>query len=284
MRKFYLHTYDKSKTFDLNTASAFAAEPTGLGNAFAPVYKESDKGKHLTNVTPSFEPIVFKIYFNADGSDGYINYKSFLLFLAECGTSPFLLEYSDSVTDKYCDVVLKSATKTEKGEDGIFCETFTFERQTYWYEQIATSFSFRINNGASAYPLEFPFGFAGMTFSNSIRVKNAFFEPAPVLVKISGYIENRVRIYIKDITTNEIVSEIQLSRGIADGECVTIDPSTKKIIVTSPDGNVSNGYSLADKTKQSFLYLPQGEYYIGSSITANDSGSIEISVKRFLLD
>ena len=57
MRKFYLHTYDGSKTFDLNGKNAFAAEPKGLGNAFALSYKDSDKGKHLVNVTPSFENI-----------------------------------------------------------------------------------------------------------------------------------------------------------------------------------------------------------------------------------
>ena len=27
MRKFFLHTYDKKKSFDLNTESALAAEP-----------------------------------------------------------------------------------------------------------------------------------------------------------------------------------------------------------------------------------------------------------------
>ena len=39
MRKFILHTYDKSKSFDLNGNSALAAEPSGLGNAFSLSYK-----------------------------------------------------------------------------------------------------------------------------------------------------------------------------------------------------------------------------------------------------
>ena len=143
MRKFFLHTYSKSKSFDLNTESALAAEPTGLGNSFATAYKDSDKGKHLVNVTPSFEPIVLKIYFNADGSEGYANYKGLMLFLAMCGTTEFLFEYQDGVTDKYCDVVFKSATKSEPNEEGVFCETFTFERQTYWYERVEDSFALK---------------------------------------------------------------------------------------------------------------------------------------------
>lgn len=284
MRKFALHTYDRTKTFDLNNSSALAAEPTGLGNAFTPVYKESEKGKHLTNVTPSFEPISLKVYFNADGTDGYANYKSLLLFLAECGTSAFLFEYNDGVTDKFCDVILQSAPKSEITEDGLFCETFTFERQTYWYEQIETSFDFRMSADAPTYPLTFPFGFIGTSFSNSIRVKNLFFENAPIIIKARGYIESNIRVFIRSIDTNEIVSEIQLSRGNADGETIVIDPTTKKITITDADGNVSNGYGLTDKTKQSFLYLPQGEYYVGANITANDSGSIEVSIKRYLLD
>lgn len=284
MRKFALHTYDRAKTFDLNNISALAAEPTGLGNAFKTAYKESEKGKHLTNVTPSFEPITLKVYFNADGTDGYANYKSLLLFLAECGTSAFLFEYNDGVTDKFCDVVLKSAPKSEITEDGLFCETFTFERQTYWYEKIETSFDFRMSADESTYPLTFPFSFIGTSFSNSIRVKNIFFENAPIIIKARGYIESNIRVFIRSIDTNEIVSEIQLSRGNADGETIVIDPTTKKITVTDEDGNVSNGYGLTDKTKQSFLYLPQGEYYVGANITAKDSGSIEVSIKRYLLD
>ena len=149
MRKFFLHTYSKSKSFDLNTESALAAEPTGLGNSFATAYKDSDKGKHLVNVTPSFEPIVLKIYFNADGSEGYANYKGLMLFLAECGTTEFLFEYQDGVTDKYCDIVFKSATKSEPNEEGVFCETFTFERQTYWYERVEDSFALK-NTAADA--------------------------------------------------------------------------------------------------------------------------------------
>ena len=38
MRKFYLHTYDGAKTFDLNSDKALAAEPKGLGNAFSLSY------------------------------------------------------------------------------------------------------------------------------------------------------------------------------------------------------------------------------------------------------
>ena len=284
MRRFYLHTYDRSKTFDLNTASAFASEPSGLGNAFSPSYKESDAGKHLTNVTPSFPPIVFKILFNADGSDGYLNYKSLLLFLASCGTSVFILEYNDGVTDKFCEVILKSATKSEKGENGVFCESFTFERQSYWYEEISAVFDIKVEGGTSAFPLSFPFSFAGMTFSDSVRVSNQFFESAPVTITIKGYLENAVRIYVKSVETGQITAEIQLTRGIADGETVVIDPTSKKIIVTDAAGKVSNGYSLTDKTKQSFLYLPRGEYYVSSNISASDTGNIEISVKRFLFD
>ena len=49
MRRFILHTYDKSNSFDLNGETALAAEPQGLGNNFSLSYKESEKGKHLTN-------------------------------------------------------------------------------------------------------------------------------------------------------------------------------------------------------------------------------------------
>lgn len=283
MRKFFLHTYSKSKSFDLNTESALAAEPTGLGNSFATAYKDSDKGKHLVNVTPSFEPIVLKIYFNADGSEGYANYKGLMLFLAMCGTTEFLFEYQDGVTDKYCDVVFQSATKSEPNEEGVFCETFTFERQTYWYERVEDSFALK-NTAADAtrFPLGFPFGFFGRVFNKKQYVSNPFHIAAPITITISGQIADNIRIYIATLD-DKIVAEIKLLTNNVDGRVILIEPNTKKITVSQND-TVSNGYGLTDKTKQSFLYLPQGDYYIGSDMTQDDAGQIAFAIKRFLLD
>lgn len=283
MRKFFLHTYDKKKSFDLNTESALAAEPTGLGNSFTAAYKDSDKGKHLVNVTPSFEPIVLKIYFNADGTEGYANYKGLMLFLAECGTAEFLFEYQDGVTDKYCDVIFKSNTKTEISEEGVFCETFTFERQTYWYERVEDSFALK-NTAADAtrFPLGFPFGFFGRVFNKKQYVSNPFHIAAPITITISGQIRENIRIYIATLN-DEIVAEIKLSTNNVDGRVILIEPNAKKITVTE-NGTVSNGYGLTDKTRQSFLYLPQGDYYIGSDMTQDDAGQIAFAIKRFLLD
>lgn len=284
MRRFILHTYDKSKSFDLNGETALAAEPTGLGNKFSLSYKESEKGKHLTNVKPDFEQIQLAIYFNADGSNGYGNYKSLSLFLAECGTSPFLFEYNDGVTDKFCEVVSNAMPKTEKNADGIFVETFTFDRQTYWYERVEESFALKKTVAASSFTLHFPFGFAGMVFKNKYKVSNPFFVDAPIIIKISGDIAENIRLYLADMN-DKVIAEISLATNNADGTEIVIDPTTKKITVTDTEsGATRNGYGLTDKTKQSFLYLPQGEYYIGSNMTADDGGAIEMSIKRFLFD
>lgn len=283
MRKFFLHTYDKKKSFDLNTESALAAEPTGLGNSFTAAYKDSDKGKHLVNVTPSFEPIVLKIYFNADGTEGYTNYKGLMLFLAECGTAEFLFEYQDGVTDKYCDVIFKSNTKTEINEEGVFCETFTFERQTYWYERVDDSFALKNTDAdKTRFPLGFPFGFFGRVFNKKQYVSNPFHIAAPITITISGQIRENIRIYIATLN-DEIVAEIKLSTNNIDGRVIVIEPNAKKITVTE-NGAVSNGYGLTDKTRQSFLYLPQGDYYIGSDMDEKDAGEIAFAVKRYLLD
>lgn len=79
------------------------------------------------------------------------------------------------------------------------------------------------------------------------------------------------------------IEEIALDTNNKDGTEILIEPTTKKITITT-DGVSTNGYGLTDKTKQSFLYLPQGEYYIGANTTADDEGEIEISIKRYLFD
>ncbi len=290
MRKFVLRNRESS--FPLNTASALAAEPKGLGNAFKASYKESEKGKHLTNVTPDFEPIVLKIYFNADGTDGYRNYKSLSLFLSRCGSEPFVLEYDDGVTDKFCDVIFKSLTKSEIGEEGTFCETLSLERQSYWYEKLETTLALQKTGTAdNAFPLSFPVVFNGWSFINSVRINNSFHREAPVRITIKGAIagtaKGRIRyieIQLKSAYSGEVVSSIRLDRSMTDGETLVIDPEAKKITLTHADGKVENAYDMTDKTKQSFLYIPQGEFILEANITDEDSGSVEVSVKRYLLD
>lgn len=283
MRKFILHNLDKTKSFDLNGLNALATEPQGLGNTFDFLYKESEKSKHLVNVKPSFEPIVLKVYFNADGSDGYANYKSLLSFLEMCGKRKFLLEYNDGVTDKYADVVFKSASKTEIDEDGVFAESLTLQRESYWYEEVDEKFAL-MNTDAdkTRFPLGFAFGFSGQVFKTKQRVINNFFEEVPISVKISGYIKNNINLYITTLD-NVKIAEISLKTNGQDGRIITIEPQSKKITIEQ-NGVVTNGYHLTDKTKQSFLYLPQGEFYICSNMEGTDTGKIELSIKRYLLD
>lgn len=283
MRKFYLHTINKSKTFDLNTDAALATEPTGLGNAFDIEYKKSEKGQHLVNVKPNFDPIKLKIYFNANNTNAYLNYKSLLSFLAECGTSVFLFEYNDGITDKFCEIVSKTLPKSEIDTEGVFVEEFVFERQTYWYEEVAERFALKnTSEVASMFPLSFPFGFAGKVLQKRYKIINNFYMDAPITILISGNLKNNINIYI--MTLNEkIVGQIQLSTNNTEGTEIIIEPTTKKISVIK-NNQITNGYALTDKTKQSFLYLPQGEYFIGSNIDDEDTGKIEISIKRYLFD
>ena len=283
MRKFYLHTINKSKTFDLNTDAALATEPTGLGNAFDIEYKKSEKGQHLVNVKQNFDPIKLKIYFNANNTNAYLNYKSLLSFLAECGTSVFLFEYNDGITDKFCEIVSKTLPKSEIDTEGVFVEEFVFERQTYWYEEVAERFALKnTSEVTSMFPLSFPFGFAGKVLQKRYKIINNFYMDAPITILISGNLKNNINIYI--MTLNEkIVGQIQLSTNNTEGTEIIIEPTTKKISVIK-NNQITNGYALTDKTKQSFLYLPQGEYFIGSNIDDEDTGKIEISIKRYLFD
>ena len=49
---------------------------------------------------------------------------------SECRVSDkkeILFEYNDGITDKFCDVVFKSSTKSETSEENVFCN-FIFQR------------------------------------------------------------------------------------------------------------------------------------------------------------
>lgn len=282
MERFTLYTADKRRSYSLNTTAALAVEPTGLGNKFSIAYKESTDKKYMTNRKPDFEPIGLKIYFNADGSAGDINYKNLMDFICACGNEPFLFEYIDAAGKRFCDVILSNAPKSEISEDGLYVEDFTFDRLSYWYEEVAESFSLKSVSNRRKFPLRFPFGFAGKVFINSFTVKNDFYEAAPVVVAITGRIAANIKIYIAEKQSGKTVSEVALSTGSTENTTIIINAATKKITIS--DGvTTANGYGLTDKTKQNFLFLPPGEYTVGANITQEDSGEIDISIKRYLL-
>lgn len=283
MRRFTLYTADKRTSYSLNSQRVFATEPKGLGNKFDVAMKETSTGRQLSNIKPTFEPITLDLCFNADGSSGYANYKELMNFFAKCGRGAFIFEVNDGITERRCDVVLDTAEKSEIKEDG-FIEQFIFQRLNFWYEEVTERFSIKgIDATEYSFPLRFPFMFYGYSFTDSFEIKNDFYEQSPITLKISGAIENDIVVYLENLETAERVAEVALSTGNAEGTTITIDASNKKVLVD--DGvTVENGYSLVDKTKQSFLFLPQGRYKIGANITQDDRGAVQVSVKRYLLD
>ncbi len=283
MRKFILHNKEKTLSFDLSK-NVIVAEPKGLGNKFSLAYLETNSGKRLSNITPDFEPIQLPLYFNVNGKNGYANYKNFSNFLAACGLKPIILEYQDGITKKFCEVVFENLPKSEPNKDGEFKEDFTFQRQTYWYEEIEESFELKSTAAdATDFPLSFPFTFKGLVFKNTHRTNNKFIIAAPVIFRISGEIENPITLYVDNAITGERIGEIEFSINNEDGTEIVIDPTTNKITQITDDETI-NAYGFVNHNKQSFLFVPQGEYIIGCNLSSADAGKIELTIKRYLLD
>lgn len=284
IREIKLFSFDKKNSISLNDTRFLAGKISGLGNNYSISYHETSTRKVHQSIKPDFEPISITIYFNVEGNP-YRNYKYLMNFLMQNIGKVFPLEYSDGIKTKYCDVILKSIPKSEIDEEGVFCETFTFERQYYWYEEHEESFALKtIDSSKVTYPLPFPFGFAGISFVNKYTITNNFFIDAPVKIEINGPIGNNpILIKLNDETNSLTLKEIRINSNCSIGEKIIIDSANKKITKIS-DEIEENAYQLTDKTKQSFLYLPLGTFNIVSNLELTDKGSIEISIKRYLLD
>lgn len=283
MREIKLYSVDKKSFVSLNDKRFLAGEINGLGNNFSINYHDTQKGKIKKSVKPDFDPITITIYFNVEGNP-YRNFNYLMNFLAQNANKIFPLEYNDGIKKRFCDVIFKSASKSQISEEGVFSEQFIFERQYYFYEEQEESFALKtVDSSKVSFPLPFPFGFTGITFINQYTITNKFFEEAPIHFKIKGPIDNNP-IHIK--LSNEkgiVVKEIVLNAKCNIGDEISIDASTKKILYLK-NGVEKNGYEYTDKTKQSFMYLPLGTYTISSNLQITDEGSIEISIKRYLLD
>lgn len=286
IRKFTLFDINKYNSIELASNGIFASNPVGLGNNFESTYVQDNRFKQITNTRPLFEEISFDIYFNINGTNGYKNFNKLINFINYNGKQPLILRYKDGINEKFCRVMFKRMPKTEINQDGEFVETFVFDRLTYWYMEndLRISLQNAVPEEYVTYPLPFEFGFEGLSLQKEYTVTNNFFDSVPIEVRIKGELKENIELYIKNFNNDEIIQRVKfLINSSLNQEIIMSSVQNKKVTIIR-DGIEENGYGYIDMNYQTFLYLPQGTYVIGSSISNEDNGSINFSIIQYLLD
>ena len=266
--------YNSTKTnyFDLNPKSQkiYAHQLKGFGNEFEIFKSESFLTNRVTNVKPKFPDIEFTLI-----AKSYECFRCLIDFISANGTNKFILERGD----RFFDVYAKKLPKSEKNEFKILEEQFVFERISYAYIEETLNFTFDPSTGNTLkIPLNVPHKLVGYVFTNSGLINNTFFQRLPVEITANGDLEENLNIWVNDEFGNR-VSEILMTVPLKAEETLIIDSSEKSIRI-----NGVNSYDKFSRLKNSFLFLENGRFVIGSNLKRTDSGKIRLSIKQYFLD
>lgn len=252
MRKLKLWNNEMSSSLDLNSKKNLVSDISGLGINFS-INKVMNK---VSNVEPEFEPIQMKINFGIN-SNAYSDYKNFMNFIESNKEKNLILEYSfdDNALKRYCDIYLKSAPKSQKTTYNILQETFVFERISMWYN------------------LEI------IVNQNTVEVINNTNADIPVNIFISEDANNK-SILVKDVLAN-IISETKVSAPPFQLSGSIYIDSNKKV-ATHTKGFTTSIYQYLDKTKNTFIFVPKGNYFL--VITPLPNTDYRWEIKRWIYD
>lgn len=253
MREFYLLNGNGVK-FDLMSSHGFFHAPAGLGlqntQTFlrtGDFYKRVDSYGAQKSVTGE---MVFK---------NYEDYKAFADFIA---IIPLKLVYKPIDTEYILDCTVASMNKSEidHRNNRLICP-ITFAGESKWYyprQSISTH-----PDGVDAKRYDYKYNYKYYDFLTGILegTNNSPYE-SPCILYMKGYMLNPTWVLS--------VNDIQLASGhvtaeIMDGNQLVVnsrDDSLEIAEYTEQNEFVRNLYQAADITRESFIYLPPGDFKI----------------------
>ena len=247
IREFKLWNYEMTNNVSFNndtTYGIFASDIKGLGTR----YDLKMHDKEIYDQDLNFEPITMRLNFLVSS---YTKYNNFKTFLYNNGKKPFVLEYMiETNKPRYCDVYVESIPRSEKTNFKILSEVITFTRLTLWYELLTYTASF-------------------VATYTTPTITNATFIDCPVIIKHED--NNKF-----EITVNNDIASLEVLETVDD----IIINSQNKTVISSTGVNL---YHVLNKTKDTFLYIPNGNHTITITYAAAN-GTTEIIVKKWVVD
>lgn len=248
MREFKLWNQGMTNSFSF-TSGVSITDIKGLGLKLKTTLVEGEVGE----IDTSHDNIQFRLEFGID-ENAYTSFTSLANFLASNGKNAFVLEYSVNGLTRYCDVYFLSLSKSEKNTQRLLEEQLVLERRSLWYT---------IEN--AVIPVS----------PSSIQIENPVFVEIQPVITITGATTGSLHIQASGL------ADLKLNNTLTLTQVLTID-TYKKTVILDDGGTESNGYNLLDKTKDSFLMIPQGTYSI--SIVDGTAASVGMTYKKWVFD
>lgn len=259
MRKLTLLIQDKDGTIDYDgyelTDPYIVSEIAGLGINYS-----TQKNRDFEY---AFEPITLTINIRSkDGQSAYQNYSRLVDFMSNRSSSKLILQYEFDGKTRYCDVMLKSVTKSQLTTYNVLTEIVTLDRLSPYYEIVS---------------VESP----GKNEVFNLAITNAMDYPIPLKITFynAGDISDRL-IRLIDASTGAEVSKIECE--LKAGHRLTLDGESKQATYLNLSSQVrTNAYDAINHTYDSFMIVPPL-----SVVTLNDQLGTPLFIyhKKWVVD
>lgn len=250
MRKLKIWNHDKTSFLDLNSNKYLVDEISGFGTG----YKLIGEGTAIHDIEVEFENITLRINFGVN-QNAYISYKEFMDLIVTNEKNKLILEYDYNGAQRFCDLYLQNAPKTQKTNYNIITENFIFKRITPWYELV------EVNAPGTGSPYQ-------------LAINNTHFVP------ISLIFESTKQTGSITLILEKAGLEVgRIAVALKSGYNLRIDSETKEALFFNGNTTIS-AYDNINHTYNSFLEVPSGNYLLNESTGSN----LKISYKKWVAD
>lgn len=211
----------------------------------------------------AFDPITLTINIRSkDGQSAYQNYSILVDLMSNRSSDKLILQYEFDGKTRYCDVMLKSVTKSQLTTYNVLTEIVTLDRLSPYYEIVS---------------VESP----GKNEVFNLVITNAMDYPIPLRITFfnAGDISARL-ITLKDYYTGAELSRIVCT--LKGGHRLTLDGESKQAIYYEISTQIkTNAYDAINHTYDSFMIVPPL-----SSVILNDQLGTPFSIdyKKWVVD
>jgi hypothetical protein len=249
IRRFYLQNQSGNRFYFDYRSSCLISNLSGLGFqkdftflSYDQFYDRVDETYPLTDIQAT---LVFL--------RGYSGYADFLDFL-KLGDKEMLFYYESNDT-AYCQVEIKSLTKSEI-KNGALQSELILQKKSLWLKSQVLTIDVNVINQGKVYPFQYPYRYS-VSFEGKIKLTNRGIIPAPLVIEINGAVDDPEVLVLKN---GQVVSVLRLYLQSNEGDIIVSSIPNKQFMFQI-SGNVKTSiYDKQDFTEDNFLFIDPGEY------------------------
>lgn len=277
MRRFALVVLDYRDNIIDKINIDYISGISGLGFTLSVDTIDTDLAKFVSQIKQDLNNVTLKIIFDS----GYIGNEALRQFFAKNISNTIALEYYNTIKTQYADIKPTSMSWAELDAYKHLDTSITVKTLTPFYEIDKNIVRQAVSSYGKQYPLSYPYSY-GTTIDENNEITNAYIEPTPLIVSITGTITDPVITMSDDDGVYNAVSFT--NTYLAEGEELVINSHLKTVYKITADGDIEDWFYNIKADSDKYLYAKSMvTSKISINLEAGDTGVLTANMRRYTL-